>query len=75
MYPLLRLDKPRLDAFAYAGFLGYLLTRTTPFKVLLPAAACCPCRGFSLGSGEMGWIFALLVCSAAVTAIVQQTLP
>ncbi len=37
------------------------------FGVLASVAA----RGF----GETGWIFALLVLSAAVTAIAQQTLP
>jgi hypothetical protein len=54
---------------------GLLLTRTSPFRVLLPAGLVALAGAFSLGVGGMGWIFALLVLSAAVTAIVQQTLP
>lgn len=53
-----------------------VVTRATPFGVLLPAAGLVALAGaFSLGFEGMGWIFALLVLSAAVTAIVQQTLP
>ena len=54
---------------------GLLLTRTTPLRVLLPAGLVALAGVVSLGFGGMGWIFALLVLSAAVTAIVQQTLP
>jgi hypothetical protein len=55
---------------------GILLTKTTPFRVLLPAAGLVALVGaFSLSFGGMGWIFALLVLSAMVTAIAQQTLP
>ena len=54
---------------------GLLLTRTTPVRVLLPAGLVALAGAFSLGVEGMGWIFALLVLSAAVTAIVQQTLP
>ena len=54
---------------------GLLLTRTTTFRMLLPAGLVALAGAFSLGFGGMGWIFALLVLSAAVTAIVQQTLP
>ena len=50
--------------------------RATPFGVLLPAAGLLALAGaFSLGLEGAGWIFALLVLSAAVTAIAQQTLP
>jgi hypothetical protein len=53
-----------------------LLTKATPFGVLLPAAGLVALAGaFSLGFEGMGWIFALLVLSAMVTAIAQQTLP
>lgn len=54
---------------------GLLLRRTIPFRVLLPAGLVALAGAFSLGVGGMGWILALLVLSAAVTAIVQQTLP
>jgi hypothetical protein len=72
MYPLLRLDK---RVWTPVHMPGLLLTRTTPFRVLLPAGLVALAGAFSLGVGGMGWIFALLVLSAAVTAIVQQTLP
>ncbi len=53
-----------------------LLTRATPFGVLVPAAGLLVLAGvFSLGVEGAGWIFALLVLSAVVTAIAQQTLP
>jgi F0F1-type ATP synthase assembly protein I len=43
---------------------------------LLPGAGLGVLVGaFARSSGEGGWIFALLVGSAAVTAIAQQTLP
>ena len=55
---------------------GVLLTKATPFRVLLPAAGLLTLAGvFSLGIEGMGWIFALLVLSAIVTALAQQTLP
>ena len=66
MYPLLRLDK---RVWTPVHLPGRLLTRTLPAGLVALAGA------FSLGLGGMGWIFALLVLSAAVTAIVQQTLP
>jgi hypothetical protein len=72
MYPLLRLDK---RIWTPVHMPGLLLTRTTPFRVLLPAGLVALAGAFSLGFGGMGCIFALLVLSAAVTAIVQQTLP
>jgi hypothetical protein len=53
-----------------------LLTRATPFRVLLPATGLVALVGaFSLSFEGMGWIFALLVLTAMVTAIAQQTLP
>ena len=55
---------------------GLLLTRATPFGVLLPAAGLVALAGaFSLSFEGIGWIFALLVLSAIVTALAQQTLP
>ncbi len=55
---------------------GVLLTRAEPFRVVLPAAGLLVLAGaFSLGFEGTGWIFALLVLSAMVAAIAQQTLP
>jgi hypothetical protein len=45
-------------------------------KALLPAAGLGVLVGvFSRGPGGIAWIFALLISSAVVTAIAQQTLP
>jgi len=53
-----------------------LLTRAASLGVLVPAAGLLALAGaFSLGFEGRGWIFALLVLSAMVTAIAQQTLP
>ncbi len=54
-----------------------LLTRATPFGVLFPAAGgiIALAGAFSLSFEGMGWIFALLVLAAVVTALAQQTLP
>jgi hypothetical protein len=53
-----------------------VVTRATPFGVLLPAAGLVALAGaFSLSFDGMGWIFALLVLAAVVTALAQQTLP
>jgi hypothetical protein len=53
-----------------------VVTRATPFGVLLPAAGLVALAGvFSLSFEGMGWIFALLVLTAVVTALAQQTLP
>ena len=53
-----------------------VVTRVTPFGVLLCAAGLVALAGvFSLGFEGMGWIFALLVLAAVVTALAQQTLP
>ena len=53
-----------------------LTTRPRLLNALLPAAGLGLLVGaLARNSGEVGWIFALLVCSAVVTAIAQQTLP
>ena len=53
-----------------------VVTRATPFGVLLPAAGLLALAwALSLGFEGMGWIFALLVLAAVVTALAQQTLP
>jgi hypothetical protein len=55
-----------------------VLTTTRPrlLNALLPAAGLGILVGaLARNSGEVGWIFALLVCSAVVTAVAQQTLP
>lgn len=55
---------------------GLLLTRATPFGMLVSAAGLVALAGaFSLGFDGIGWIFALLVLNAIVTALAQQTLP
>jgi hypothetical protein len=55
---------------------GLLLTKSKPFRVLLPATGLVALVGASSLSVERtGWLFALLVLSAMVTAIAQQTLP
>jgi hypothetical protein len=53
-----------------------VVTRATPLGVLLPAIGLVALAGlFSLSFEGMGWIFALLVLTAVVTALAQQTLP
>ena len=53
-----------------------MLTKATPLWVLLPAVGVGALAGVSMRvAGGNGWIFALLVLSAAVTALAQQTLP
>jgi hypothetical protein len=53
-----------------------VLTKATPFTALLPAAGLGVLVGaLARGSDGIAWIFALLVCSAVMTAIAQQTLP
>lgn len=53
-----------------------VLTRSTVITALLPAAGLGVFVGtLAHGSSGIGWIFGLLVCSAVVTAIAQQTLP
>ncbi len=53
-----------------------LLMKATRLGVLLPAVGVGALVGASIRVAEgIGWIFALLVLSAIVTAIAQQTLP
>jgi hypothetical protein len=53
-----------------------VLTRPALLNALLPAVGLGVLVGaFARSSSEVDWIFALLVCSAVVTAIAQQTLP
>jgi hypothetical protein len=54
-----------------------MLTKATPMGVLLPAAVGVGALvGAFVRSNEgIGWIFALLILSAILTAIAQQTLP
>ena len=53
-----------------------VLTMSTLLRALLPAAGIGVLVGaFARSSSEIGWIFALLVCSAVITGIAQQTLP
>jgi hypothetical protein len=51
-------------------------TIATPFGLMIAAAGLVALAGvFSLSFAGMGWIFALLVLAAVVTALAQQTLP
>jgi hypothetical protein len=53
-----------------------VLTKPTVLTALLPAVGLGVLVGaFARSSSGIGWIFALLVCSAMVSAIAQQTLP
>ncbi|MDQ3863563.1 MAG: hypothetical protein M3317_08705 [Actinomycetota bacterium] len=53
-----------------------MLRKLMLLKALLPAVVLGVLVGaLARGSSGIGWIFALLVCSAVVTAIAQQTLP
>ena len=53
-----------------------LLMKSAPSGVLLTAVGIGALVGaFTRGAEGTGWIFALLVLSAIVTAIAQQTLP
>jgi hypothetical protein len=53
-----------------------MLTKATPLGVLLPAVGVGALVGTSVrGTEGIGWIFALLVLSATLTALAQQTLP
>ena len=76
-FPVLRLEELERQALHMPRFRGLrVLTRSVPFKALLLAAGLGVLVGaFSRGPGEIAWIFALLVGSAVVTSIVQQTLP
>ncbi len=53
-----------------------LLTKSAPSGVLLSAVGIGVLVGaFTRGAEGTGWILGLLVLSAAITAIAQQTLP
>ena len=53
-----------------------VLRKATAFKVLAPAMGVGTLVGLvARGSGEAGSVFALLVLSAVMVAIAQQTLP
>ena len=53
-----------------------MLTKATPLGVLLPAVGIGALVGAFIRAAEgIGWIFALLILCAMVTAIAQQTLP
>lgn len=53
-----------------------MLRRQAPLSILPAAVGLGALIGvFTRGPEGVGWIFALLVLSAAVTAIAQQTLP
>jgi hypothetical protein len=75
--PVLRLDHQGWSPLRLPRFRGLrVLTRPRLLNALLPAAGLGVLVGvFARSSNEVGWIFALLVGSAVVTAIAQQTLP
>ena len=53
-----------------------MLTKPTLVAALFPAVGFGVLVGaFARGPSGVDWIFALLLCSAVMTAIVQQTLP
>jgi hypothetical protein len=53
-----------------------MLTNAKPLGVVLPPAGVGALVGtFIHGTEGIGWIFALIILSAMVTAIAQQTLP
>ena len=53
-----------------------MLTKATLLGVLLPAVGVGALAGAFMRTAEgTGWIFALLILSATVTALAQQTLP
>ncbi len=73
MYPVLRLHRRERQPL-YMPLL--LLMKSAPSGVLLTAVGIGALGGaLAFGSGGTGGIFWLLVLSAALTAIAQQTLP
>lgn len=73
--PVLRLDQRHRPPL-HLPRSRRLRVLTKSLKVLLPAAGLGVLVGaFIRGPEGIGWIFALLVLSAAVSAIAQQTLP
>jgi hypothetical protein len=75
--PVLRLDHQGWSPLRLPRFRGVrVLIKPTLLNALLPAAGLGVLVGaFARSSSEVGWIIALLVCSAVVTAVAQQTLP
>ena len=75
--PVLRLGHQTGRPLHLPGVRGLrVLTKSPPFTALLPAAGLGVLVGaLARGSDGIAWIFALLVCSAVMTAIAQQTLP
>jgi len=75
--PVLRLDHQWRPPLRLPRLRGLRVLRgPSSFYALLLAAGLGLLVGvFARSSGEAGWIFALLVCSAVVTAVAQQTLP
>jgi hypothetical protein len=74
VHPVLRLEKrERRPLYMPLS----LLTKSAPSGVLLSAAVGIGAlvEALALGFGETGKIFGLLILSAALTAIAQQTLP
>jgi hypothetical protein len=75
--PVLRLDQRERQPLHLPRFRWLRVLRKSTFlTALLPAAGLGVLVGtFARGASGAGWIFALLVCSAVVTALAQQTLP
>ncbi len=75
--PVLRLDHQRWQPLRLPRFRGSrVLSRPALLNALLPAAGLGVLVGaFARSFSEVGGIFTLLLCSAVVTAIAQQTLP
>ena len=81
--PVLRLGQQAGQSLHLPGFRGLrVLTKSTLLQALPTGKALLPAAGLGVligalarGSDGIDWIFALLVCSAVVTAIAQQTLP
>ena len=76
--PVLRLAQPGRRPLYLPRVRGYgVLTRSTLLRglLLLAVGLGALLGALALSFGGTGWIFALLVLSAAVTAIAQQTLP
>ena len=75
--PVLRLDQRERPPLHLPWFRGpRVLTKPTLLAALVPAVGLGVLVGvFARGPSGVGWIFALLLCSAVVTALVQQTLP
>jgi len=75
--PVLRLDQREPSSLHLPRFGGLrVLKKPSLLAALVPAIGLGVLVGaFARGPSGVDWIFALLLCSAVVTAIVQQTLP